>query len=148
METMSNIPSKGTKKRVVIVGGGFGGLKLARQLNDRDFQVILLDRNNYHLFQPLLYQAAFRVLAEKILLAASSLQLETFQVVILLVGIVKGSRPNLIRIILLNIQYIRFVMIAQIEIGRIEIAILKDHQDQIVTLELAQLFSTPVIIQA
>lgn len=49
METMSNIPSKGTKKRVVIVGGGFGGLKLARRLNDRDFQVILLDRNNYHL---------------------------------------------------------------------------------------------------
>ena len=94
------------------------------------------------------HQAAFRVLAEKILLAASSLQLETFQVVILLVGIVKGCRPNLIRIILLNIQYIRFVMIAQIEIGRIEIAILKDHQDQIVTLELAQLFSTPVIIQA
>ena len=39
-------------------------------------------------------------------------------------------------------------MITQIEIGRIEIAILKDHQDQIVTLELAQLFSTPVIIQA
>jgi len=94
------------------------------------------------------HQTAFRVLAEKILLAASSLQLETFQVVILLVGIVKGCRPNLIRIILLNIQYIRFVMIAQIEIGRIEIAILKDHQDQIVTLELAQLFSTPVIIQA
>ena len=58
METMSNIPSKGTKKRVVIVGGGFGGLKLARRLNDRDFQVILLDRNNYHLFQPLLYQVA------------------------------------------------------------------------------------------
>ena len=58
MEAMSNIPSKGTKKRVVIVGGGFGGLKLARRLNDRDFQVILLDRNNYHLFQPLLYQVA------------------------------------------------------------------------------------------
>ena len=39
METMSNIPSKGTKKRVVIVGGGFGGLKLARRLNDRDFKL-------------------------------------------------------------------------------------------------------------
>ena len=58
METMSNIPGKGTKKRVVIVGGGFGGLKVARKLNDRDFQVVLLDRNNYHLFQPLLYQVA------------------------------------------------------------------------------------------
>lgn len=55
---MSNIPDKGTRKRVVIVGGGFGGLKLARKLNDREFQVILLDRNNYHLFQPLLYQVA------------------------------------------------------------------------------------------
>ena len=39
-------------------------------------------------------------------------------------------------------------MVAQIEIGRIEIAILKNHQDQIVTLEFTQLFSTPVVIQA
>ena len=58
MDAISNIPDQGTKKRVVIVGGGFGGLKLARKLNDRDFQVVLLDKNNYHLFQPLLYQLA------------------------------------------------------------------------------------------
>lgn len=58
MDTMSNIPGQGRKKRVVIVGGGFGGLKLARKLNDDDFQVVLLDRHNYHLFQPLLYQVA------------------------------------------------------------------------------------------
>lgn len=58
MDVISNIPDQGTKKRVVIVGGGFGGLKLARKLNDRDFQVVLLDKNNYHLFQPLLYQVA------------------------------------------------------------------------------------------
>lgn len=58
MDAISNIPDQGTKKRVVIVGGGFGGLKLARKLNDRDFQVVLLDKNNYHLFQPLLYQVA------------------------------------------------------------------------------------------
>lgn len=55
---MSNIPDQGDKKRVVIVGGGFGGLKLARKLDDRNFQVVLLDKNNYHLFQPLLYQVA------------------------------------------------------------------------------------------
>lgn len=46
------------KKRVVIAGAGFGGLKLARELIKSDFQVILIDRNNYHQFQPLIYQVA------------------------------------------------------------------------------------------
>jgi len=45
-------------KRVVIVGGGFGGLKLALKLLKLDYQIVLIDRNNYHLFQPLLYQVA------------------------------------------------------------------------------------------
>lgn len=58
MNEMSNIPTRKGKKRVVIVGGGFGGLKIARKLNNNKFQVVLLDRNNYHLFQPLLYQVA------------------------------------------------------------------------------------------
>lgn len=53
-----DIPDKGKKKRVVIVGGGFGGLKLARKLKSDKFQIVLLDKNNYHLFQPLLYQVA------------------------------------------------------------------------------------------
>ncbi len=44
--------------RVVIVGGGFGGLSLASSLKGAPFQVVLLDRNNYHTFQPLLYQVA------------------------------------------------------------------------------------------
>jgi NADH:ubiquinone reductase (H+-translocating) len=44
--------------RVVIVGSGFGGLQLARSLKHKDIQVVLLDRNNYHTFQPLLYQVA------------------------------------------------------------------------------------------
>ena len=44
--------------RVVIVGGGFGGLSLASSLKDTPVQVVLLDRNNYHTFQPLLYQVA------------------------------------------------------------------------------------------
>ena len=44
--------------RVVIVGGGFGGLNAARALAGADVQVTLLDRHNYHLFQPLLYQVA------------------------------------------------------------------------------------------
>ena len=52
-----NIPNT-SKKRVVIVGGGFGGLKLANKLRDSDFQVVLVDRNNYHQFPPLIYQIA------------------------------------------------------------------------------------------
>jgi NADH dehydrogenase len=46
------------KARVVIVGGGFGGIKLAKKLAGKDFQVVLIDKNNYHTFQPLLYQVA------------------------------------------------------------------------------------------
>jgi NADH dehydrogenase len=52
-----NIPDTGLP-RVVIVGGGFGGINLAKQLRKAPVQVVLLDRNNYHLFQPLLYQVS------------------------------------------------------------------------------------------
>ena len=52
-----NVP-KVEKKRVVIVGGGFGGLKLANKLSKSDYQVVLIDRNNYHQFPPLIYQIA------------------------------------------------------------------------------------------
>lgn len=53
-----NIP-KTNQKRVVIVGAGFGGLELAQKLADNsDFQVVLIDKNNYHQFQPLFYQVA------------------------------------------------------------------------------------------
>jgi NADH dehydrogenase len=44
--------------RVVIVGGGFGGVTLSRKLTEHNFQVVLVDRHNYHTFQPLLYQVA------------------------------------------------------------------------------------------
>src|SRR5512140_477718 len=43
---------------VVILGGGFGGLYAARQLKHAKVSVTLIDRHNYHLFQPLLYQVA------------------------------------------------------------------------------------------
>ena len=46
------------KKRVVIIGGGLGGLELAVKLTDADFQVVLVDKNNYHQFPPLIYQVA------------------------------------------------------------------------------------------
>lgn len=46
------------KKRVVIVGMGFGGIRAARVLAGSGHEIVLMDRNNYHLFQPLLYQVA------------------------------------------------------------------------------------------
>ncbi|MBX7163238.1 MAG: NAD(P)/FAD-dependent oxidoreductase [Saprospiraceae bacterium] len=52
-----NLPEIG-KPRIVIVGGGFGGINLAKHLAKRDVQVVLLDKNNYHQFQPLFYQVA------------------------------------------------------------------------------------------
>jgi NADH:ubiquinone reductase (H+-translocating) len=52
-----NIPNT-SQKRVVIVGAGFAGLTLARKLAKSDFQVVLIDKNNYHQFQPLFYQVA------------------------------------------------------------------------------------------
>ena len=53
-----NIPETNQKK-VIVIGAGFGGLQLAQHLaDDNDFQVVLIDKNNYHQFQPLFYQVA------------------------------------------------------------------------------------------
>ena len=49
--------------RVVIVGGGFGGLQAALHLKNADVEVTLVDRRNFHLFQPLAYQVATGALA-------------------------------------------------------------------------------------
>lgn len=49
MKTAMDIPDKEGQKRLVIVGGGFGGLKLARKLKSNKFQIVLLDKNNHHL---------------------------------------------------------------------------------------------------
>ena len=47
-----------TKPRIVIIGGGFAGIHLVKALRKSNFQIVLLDRHNYHTFQPLLYQVA------------------------------------------------------------------------------------------
>lgn len=52
-----NIP-KTEKNRVVIIGGGFAGISLAKRLKDLDVQLVLIDKQNYHTFQPLLYQVS------------------------------------------------------------------------------------------
>ncbi len=55
-------PPKGRRPRVVIIGGGFAGLRAARTLRSAPADVLLLDRTNHHVFQPLLYQVATAVL--------------------------------------------------------------------------------------
>ena len=52
-----NIPASNLP-RLVIIGGGFAGIELVKRLNKNDFQIVLLDRHNYHTFIPLLYQVA------------------------------------------------------------------------------------------
>jgi len=52
-----NIPDS-SRPRIVIVGGGFGGLNLAKALRKKEVQVVLIDQHNFHTFQPLLYQVA------------------------------------------------------------------------------------------
>jgi NADH dehydrogenase len=58
---MENAPTK--KPRIVIVGCGFGGLEAAKKLGDKSVSVTIIDRTNYYLFQPLLYQVATAALS-------------------------------------------------------------------------------------
>jgi NADH dehydrogenase len=55
---MSRDGSTAPRRRVTIVGGGFGGIAAAKTLRRADVDVTIVDRMNHHLFQPLLYQAA------------------------------------------------------------------------------------------
>ncbi|PZX16865.1 NADH dehydrogenase [Breznakibacter xylanolyticus] len=54
---MLQIPET-NQKRIVIVGGGFAGISLAKSLAHSNYQVVMIDKNNYHQFQPLFYQVA------------------------------------------------------------------------------------------
>ena len=57
MANRINLPEIGLK-RIVIVGAGFAGLRLSMELKGKGYQIILINKNNYHQFQPLYYQVA------------------------------------------------------------------------------------------
>src|SRR5690606_17291383 len=54
---LMNVP-KSSYPRIVIIGGGFAGISLAKKLSKKEVQVVLIDKHNYHTFQPLLYQVS------------------------------------------------------------------------------------------
>ena len=61
---MKTIASGGCRPKVVVVGGGFGGVNVTRKLAKADVDVTVVDRTNHHLFQPLLYQVATGIMPE------------------------------------------------------------------------------------
>ena len=50
------------RRKVVVIGAGFAGMAVVRELRDSDAEVTLVDRNNHHLFQPFLFQVATSIL--------------------------------------------------------------------------------------
>lgn len=58
MNLITRIPNTNGKERVVIIGGGFAGLELAKKIDQKKYQIVLIDKNNYYQFQPLFYQVA------------------------------------------------------------------------------------------
>jgi len=77
-EMLQGYNSSAQRPRVVIIGGGFAGIAAAKALAGAEADVILIDRRNHHIFQPLLYQVATAVLASSEV-AAPIRQLETKQ---------------------------------------------------------------------
>src|SRR6202142_4048515 len=95
-QTAAATPSSAKRPQIVIVGGGFAGIAAAKALSRCDAELIVIDRRNHHIFQPLLYQVATAVLAPSEV-AAPIRQLEAKQenVSVILgevVGVDLGSR--------------------------------------------------------
>src|SRR3954469_17508603 len=64
MSVIARTDTSGGRHRVVVVGGGFGGIGAAKQLRKSDVDVMLVDGHDYHTFQPLLYQVATGLLEQ------------------------------------------------------------------------------------
>jgi NADH:ubiquinone reductase (H+-translocating) len=67
---LTTIASGGRRPKVVVVGGGFGGVNVTRKLAKADVDVTVVDRTNHHLFQPLLYQVATGIMPEGLIAPA------------------------------------------------------------------------------
>ncbi len=82
-----------SRKRVVIVGAGFGGLEAAKRLAGAPVSVVVIDRTNHHLFQPLLYQVATAALEPADIATPIRAILKRHQNVEVLMGEVTGADP-------------------------------------------------------
>ena len=94
--------------RVVIVGAGFGGLHAARALRNVPVQVTVIDRNNHHLFQPLLYQVATAVLSPAEIAAPIRSVLRKQKNTEVLLGEVTGVDTQTQRVLLHDDQFVPF----------------------------------------
>jgi NADH dehydrogenase len=93
-QTAAAMPSSAQRPQIVVVVGGFAGIAAAKALRRCDADVILIDRRNHHIFQPLLYQVATAVLAPSEV-AAPIRQLEAKQEnVSVILGEVVGVDPG------------------------------------------------------
>ena len=78
------------RHQVVVVGGGFGGVRATRALARADAEVTIVDRANHHLFQPLLYQVATGIISEGEIAPATRVILRKQKNVAVLLGHVTG----------------------------------------------------------
>ncbi len=63
LELAAGVSQPNKRPRIVIIGGGFAGVAAARAMRKCDADIVLVDRRNHHIFQPLLYQVATAVLS-------------------------------------------------------------------------------------
>src|ERR1700680_4124877 len=91
LEDISSIARSGTAlPRVVIVGAGFGGLWATKTLANAPVEIVVIDRENYHLFQPLLYQVATAGLSPADIAAPIRSIVGTYRNVTVILGTVDG----------------------------------------------------------
>lgn len=90
------------KPKVVIVGGGFGGLNAAKAIASLEVEITLIDRNNYHLFQPLLYQVATAGLSSVEVARPIRSLLRGYKNIDVLMAEVLGLDPRAQRVLLAN----------------------------------------------
>ena len=94
-------------------------------------------------------ELALLVLAQEVQFLVGRLEGESLEVrITLLVGIVEGGTPYLVRVELLDQADARLVVVVQVEVGGVEISVLHDDEDEVVAMEFAQVLSPFVVVQA